>query len=226
MPIAGIGLSTISGRVVLTGWKDGGRGSHILLRAPLACLTLSYCAMSKWQKGTAEWVDTDDPLTTIYPLFFRGTLTKHSRGLCGSGKWDRTFRVWRPRSLCSKAMSLPGSARLHRRGLPGARPTAQPRCHFCDRRRLSLSAVLFALCLRWKGAYLLCFLSSNRSRFFAIIIFPRSLPIISRTSWRRYQKTATRLMDANSGFEPATFDDEVFKFDRQPINRGPWLVRL
>ena len=37
----------------------------------------------------------------------------------------------------------------------------------------------------------------------------------------RYRQTETPLLDANSGFEPATFDQEVF--DRwKPINRGPW----
>lgn len=38
---------------------------------------------------------------------------------------------------------------------------------------------------------------------------------------RRYQETGTKLMDANSGFEPRTFDRGTL--DRwQPILRGPW----
>ena len=37
----------------------------------------------------------------------------------------------------------------------------------------------------------------------------------------RYVKAAVPLLDANSGFEPATFDDEVFARWR-PIMRGPW----
>lgn len=37
----------------------------------------------------------------------------------------------------------------------------------------------------------------------------------------RYQTTGVPLLDANSGFEPRTFDDEVFARWR-PINRGPW----
>jgi len=37
----------------------------------------------------------------------------------------------------------------------------------------------------------------------------------------RYRATGVPLLDANSGFEPATFDDEVFARWR-PINRGPW----
>lgn len=37
----------------------------------------------------------------------------------------------------------------------------------------------------------------------------------------RYLKAGVPLMDANSGFEPATFDDEVFQRWR-PILRGPW----
>lgn len=38
---------------------------------------------------------------------------------------------------------------------------------------------------------------------------------------RRYRETGVPLLDANSGFEPATFDDEVFARWR-PILKGPW----
>lgn len=37
----------------------------------------------------------------------------------------------------------------------------------------------------------------------------------------RYQAAGVPLLDANSGFEPRTFDDDVFTRWR-PINRGPW----
>jgi len=37
----------------------------------------------------------------------------------------------------------------------------------------------------------------------------------------RYQREGVPLLDANSGFEPRTFDDEVFARWR-PINRGAW----
>jgi hypothetical protein len=37
----------------------------------------------------------------------------------------------------------------------------------------------------------------------------------------RYLATGVPLIDANSGFEPRTFDEEVFR-RWQPINRGPW----
>ncbi len=38
---------------------------------------------------------------------------------------------------------------------------------------------------------------------------------------QRYKAEGVPLLDANSGFEPATFTDEVFARWR-PINRGPW----
>lgn len=38
---------------------------------------------------------------------------------------------------------------------------------------------------------------------------------------RRYQETGTRLMDANSGFEPLTFDEGTWR-RWKPILRGPW----
>ncbi len=37
----------------------------------------------------------------------------------------------------------------------------------------------------------------------------------------RYEATGVPLLDANSGFEPRTFDEEVFALWRK-INRGPW----
>lgn len=37
----------------------------------------------------------------------------------------------------------------------------------------------------------------------------------------RYQAAGAPLLDANSGFEPRTFDDEVYR-RWQPINKGPW----
>jgi hypothetical protein len=37
----------------------------------------------------------------------------------------------------------------------------------------------------------------------------------------RYRLSKVKLLDANSGFEPATFDEEVFE-RWQPINKGPW----
>jgi hypothetical protein len=42
---------------------------------------------------------------------------------------------------------------------------------------------------------------------------------------RRYREADVPLLDANSGFEPETFDEEVF--DRwEPINKGPWRFGL
>ena len=38
---------------------------------------------------------------------------------------------------------------------------------------------------------------------------------------RRYQQAGVPLLDANSGFEPATFDEEVF-YRWKAVNRGPW----
>lgn len=38
---------------------------------------------------------------------------------------------------------------------------------------------------------------------------------------RRYQRTGVPLLDANSGFEPRTFDDEVYS-RWKVINKGPW----
>jgi hypothetical protein len=38
---------------------------------------------------------------------------------------------------------------------------------------------------------------------------------------QRYQQSDVPLLDANSGFEPRTFDEEVYR-RWWPINRGPW----
>lgn len=41
----------------------------------------------------------------------------------------------------------------------------------------------------------------------------------------RYQAAGIPLLDANSGFEPQTFDEEVFE-RWKPINKGPWRFAL
>lgn len=40
---------------------------------------------------------------------------------------------------------------------------------------------------------------------------------------KRYQETNTKLMDANSGFEPRTFDEETYR-RWKVINQGPWRL--
>lgn len=42
---------------------------------------------------------------------------------------------------------------------------------------------------------------------------------------RRYQETNTPLLDANSGFEPRTFDEDIYH-RWKVINRGPWRFAL
>ena len=42
---------------------------------------------------------------------------------------------------------------------------------------------------------------------------------------RRYQDTETKLLDANSGFEPHTFDEGTYR-RWKPIVRGPWRFAL
>ena len=42
---------------------------------------------------------------------------------------------------------------------------------------------------------------------------------------QRYVDTGVPLLDANSGFEPRTFDEDVFE-RWKPINRGPWRFAL
>lgn len=42
---------------------------------------------------------------------------------------------------------------------------------------------------------------------------------------RRYRETCVRLMDANSGFEPRTFDEGTYQ-RWKPILRGPWRFAL
>ena len=42
---------------------------------------------------------------------------------------------------------------------------------------------------------------------------------------RRYQETGTKLLDANSGFEPRTFDEGTYH-RWKPIMRGPWRFAL
>lgn len=81
-------------------------------------------------------------------------------------------------------------------------------CYFCIVPRLE--GTTFTLNWDFQPAPLLC--DNNLS----------ALPIeFQEHIIRRYQETGTKLMDANSGFEPITFDEGTFK-RWKPILKGPW----
>lgn len=81
-------------------------------------------------------------------------------------------------------------------------------CSFCIVPRLE--GLTFSLDWNFTPAPILC--DNNLS----------ALPVdFQRHIIRRYEQTGTKLMDANSGFEPRTFDAETLARWR-PILRGPW----
>ena len=81
-------------------------------------------------------------------------------------------------------------------------------CSFCLVPRLE--GTTFTLDWDFQPAPILC--DNNLS----------ALPVLFQQHiLQRYRETQTSLLDANSGFEPATFDEETYQ-RWKPVLRGPW----
>jgi hypothetical protein len=95
------------------------------------------------------------------------------------------------------------------RGCPGMGPVEQPKpCSFCIVWRLE--GINFTLDWDFHPAPVLC--DNNLS----------ALPVdFQEHIIRRYQETETPLKDANSGFEPHTFDEGTYR-RWKPILKGAW----
>lgn len=125
-------------------------------------------------------------------------------GLFALGKWWRDETgLTAVRGLDARFEQQPGSYRMTfaSRGCP-------VNCSFCIVPRLE--GTDFTLYPDFQPAPILC--DNNLS----------ALPVeFQEHIIRRYQETGTTLVDANSGFEPRTFDGGTYERWR-PILRGPW----
>ena len=172
---------------------------------------------SKWHKGIAEWVDDDDPSTVNLSVVFTWDAGKaYSRAV-----WLRTLgynvRVGGPgiftlkrdfAGIAEVGDLLPDAVARHNPSATFASKGCPVGCYFCI--VPAMEGRKFTLLPEFEPRPILC--DNNIS----------ALPADYQNHMvDKYVRSGVRLLDANSGFEPATFDDDVYhRWDA--VNKGPW----
>ena len=172
---------------------------------------------AKWRKGLVEWADPGDPgIMNISVVFSWDAPAAFSRA------------VWWRQSGYSVRVGGPGVFTLKRmfQGIAevgGDMPDAVNRHN---------AAATFASRGCPVGCWF-CVVPAMEGRDFTLIDDFTPRPILCDNNLsalpedfqdhiiRRYQDTGMPLLDANSGFEPKTFDETVLR-RWEAINRGPW----
>ena len=171
---------------------------------------------SPWHKGTVEWVDEGERVVNISVVFTWDAGKAYSRAVWWREQ-DYTVRVGGPGVFTLKRMfagvaevggELPDAVRLHNPSATFASRGCPVGCSFCI--VPAMEGRKFTLLPKFEPRPILC--DNNLS---ALPEYYQSYII------KRYQQTETPLLDANSGFEPMTFDEAVFR-RWAPINKGPW----
>ena len=172
---------------------------------------------AKWHKGIAEWVDDDDPNTVNLSVVFTWDAGKaYSRAV-----WLRALgynvRVGGPgiftlkrdfAGIAKVGDPLPDAVARHNPSATFASKGCPVGCYFCI--VPAMEGRKFTLLPEFEPRPILC--DNNIS----------ALPADYQDYMvDKYVRSDVRLLDANSGFEPATFDDEVYR-RWDVINKGPW----
>jgi len=151
----------------------------------------------------------DAPLAANLANRYKDTATIWSGGpgLVALGKW------WAEKTDCPPPMTRIDDSFDRQRGdyeMTFASRGCPVGCYFCVVPQIE--GTDFSLDWEFQPAPILC--DNNLS----------ALPVdFQNHIIRRYQKTRTRLVDANSGFEPRTFDAGTYA-RWKPIMRGPWRL--
>ena len=170
-----------------------------------------------WRKGIAEWVDDLDPGTVNISVVFSWDAGRaYSRAVWWRQKGFRV-RVGGPGVFLRKrdfdgvaevGGDLPDAVQRHNPAATFSSRGCPVGCYFCI--VPAMEGREFTLFPDFTPRPVLC--DNNLS---ALPLYYQSYVV------KRYKMTGTPLLDANSGFEPATFDEEVYRLWK-PINRGPW----
>jgi hypothetical protein len=174
----------------------------------------------KWAKGVVEWVEGDIAYLSI--VFSWDVEQAYSRA-CWYRQAGYAVRVGGPGVFTSKRAhefdgiaevggSIPDTQRRHNPMATKASEGCPVGCWFCI--VPTMEGQTFTLLPDFEPRPVLT--DNNLS----------ALPAdYQQHIVDRYLGTGTPLLDANSGFEPKTFDEDVFK-RWQPINKGPWRFGL
>ena len=175
---------------------------------------------AKWSKGIAEWVDPLDPNTVNLSVVFTWDLAQ-----C----WQRA--VWWSHLGYQVHAGGPG---LHV-NTPMKRAIAEVAeigNHYPEAVTYHHPQATFASRGCTVGCWF-CIVPSMEGRDFTLIDDFPVRPILCDNNLSalpaefqdyivmRYQRECVPLLDAQSGFEPRTFDEEVYQ-RWKPINKGPW----
>ena len=173
--------------------------------------------MSGWSNGFAEWVEDD---TAYLSIVFSWRLPDAYQRAVWFKAQGYTVRVggpavWANRKYLASVAEIGGDAdalihhnphaTIASRGCPVG-------CWFCV--VPTMEGKEFTLLWDFTPRPILC--DNNLS----------ALPVeFQEHIIQRYQETNTQLLDANSGFEPRTFDEDTYH-RWKAINRGPWRFAL
>lgn len=176
---------------------------------------------AKWAHGIVEWIDGDDAYLSVVFTWDLDHCWQRAQWLYHSG-----YRV----HVGGPALHVRTGAREDMRGVAtigGDMPDAVAR-HNPDATFASRGCPV--------GCWF-CIVPDMEGRTFTLIDDFPVRPILCDNNLSalpvefqdhivsRYQADGVPLVDANSGFEPRTFDRAVFERWR-PINRGPWRFAL
>ena len=170
---------------------------------------------SRWHKGVLEWHDQDN--TVYLSVVFTWDADEAYQRACFWVAAGKRVRVGGPgvfvrakdmRKVAEVGGNIPDTVRRHNPRATFASRGCPVGCWFCI--VPAMEGREFTLIDDFPVRPILCDnnLSALPSDFQDHIV-------------RRYQQENVPLLDANSGFEPATFTDEVYR-RWKPINRGPW----
>ncbi len=172
-----------------------------------------------WANGLTEWIEGDTAFISVafswrLPAAYMRAVELRQRGFKvragGPGMFARNIR-----NYLVDVAELGGDvdALIHHNSLATMASRGCPvGCYFCIVPKME--GKTFTLLPDFTPRPILC--DNNLS----------ALPIeYQEYIIRRYQETETPLLDANSGFEPRTFDEDSYRRWR-PLLRGPWRFAL
>ena len=176
--------------------------------------TWDMTVISKWQKGVLEWFDADTVNLSVVFTWDADDAYQRAVFWREAGKRVRiggpgVFRGAKDlREVAEVGGDIPDVVRRHNPDATFASRGCPVGCWFCI--VPAMEGRTFTEIDDFEPRPILC--DNNLSAL---------SPEFQDHIVARYQATNVPLMDAQSGFEPATFDEDVFERWRQ-INRGPW----
>ena len=177
--------------------------------------------MNKWLSGPVEWIENDNAFVSVVFTWQMGKAWQraawlHSAGykvhVGGPGVHVKTAEREAIKEFAQVGGEIVDAVTFHNPQATFASRGCPVGCWFCI--VPSMEGLEFTLLPDFPVRPILC--DNNLS----------ALPVdFQEHIVKRYQGSGVPLLDANSGFEPRTFDLDVFN-RWKPINRGPWRFAL